>query len=223
MGVLVDDLVTRGVDEPYRMFTSRAEYRLILREDNATMRLMGKGYELGLISKDHYSDLKEKIRQIEAGIRDLSSRKIYPVAETNGLLEKMKTAPIKNPVSLYQLLKRPEVTYDGLKAFDGWEEIKDRDIRRQIEIESKYEGYIKRQKESVEKFRTMEEKGIPPGIDYYQIPSLSSELQKKLTAVCPASFGQAQRIPGMTQAALTAVLIHAKKMELEKRDASGEN
>jgi len=217
MGVLVDDLVTRGVDEPYRMFTSRAEYRLILREDNATMRLMGKGHELGLIPDDDYRDLKEKVDLIEGGIRNLSSRKIYPVAATNEILEKIETAPIKNPITLYQLLKRPEVTYNKLSVFEGWEEIAEGEVKRQIEIEAKYEGYIKRQKEAVEKFKSMEEKKIPPGIDYSEIPSLSMELQKKLTTVSPASFGQAQRIPGMTQAALTAVLIHAKKMELESK------
>jgi tRNA uridine 5-carboxymethylaminomethyl modification enzyme len=223
MGVLVDDLVTRGVDEPYRMFTSRAEYRLILREDNAAIRLMGKGHELGLIPDDDYRGLKEKVCRIEAGIRNLSSRKIYPVSGTNAILEKMNTAPIKNPATLYQLLKRPAITYNDLSVFEGWEEIEDGEVRRQIEIETKYEGYIKRQKEAVEKFRNLEEKKIPPGIEYSEIPSLSSELQKKLAAVSPASFGQAQRIPGMTQAALTAVLIHAKKMELENSRASGEN
>jgi tRNA uridine 5-carboxymethylaminomethyl modification enzyme len=215
MGVLVDDLVTRGVDEPYRMFTSRAEYRLMLREDNATIRLMGRGYELGLISQDHYDNLKERTSQIKAGIKSLSSKKIYPIPETNEVLEKINTTPIKNPVTLYQLLKRPELRYDDLEVFDGWVEITDSVVKNEIEIEAKYEGYIKRQAESVEKFKSLEEKRIPTEIDYYAIPSLSNELQKKLDAVAPASIGQAQRIPGITQAALTAILIHAKKLELE--------
>ncbi|MEA3471698.1 MAG: tRNA uridine-5-carboxymethylaminomethyl(34) synthesis enzyme MnmG, partial [Thermodesulfobacteriota bacterium] len=179
--------------------------------------------ELGLIPDDDDRDLKEKVRRIEAGISNLSSRKIYPVSVTNEILEKMNTTPIKNPATLYQLLKRPTITYDELRVFEGWEEIEDGEVKRQIEIEAKYEGYIKRQKEAVEKFRNLEEKKIPSGIDYSEIPSLSNELQKKLADVSPASFGQAQRIPGMTQAALTAVLIHAKKMELENRNTSAES
>jgi len=217
MGVLIDDLITRGVDEPYRMFTSRAEYRLMLREDNATIRLMGKGYEFGLISHDDYNDLKEKIRQIESGIQKLSSKKIYPVSDVNQILSEMNTAPIKNPTTFYQFLKRPELTYDDLKAFDGWEEIRDRVVKRQIEIEAKYEGYIKRQSKSVQKFKSLEVKKIPSEMDYNAIPGLSNELKMKLNAIVPVSIGQAQRIPGMTQAALTAILITMKKEEMENK------
>lgn len=216
MGVMVDDLITKGVEEPYRMFTSRAEYRLILREDNATIRLMGKGYELGLISRDYYSDLKEKMKQITAKIENLKAKKIYPVPAINERLTKMKTAPIKNPVPLFHLLKRPELGYDDLKNLDGWEEIADRFVKRQIEIEAKYEGYIRRQKESVDKFKTQERKRIPRNIDYDSVPGLSNILKKKLLTINPASIGQAQRIPGMTQAALTALLITIKKMEMER-------
>lgn len=213
MGVLVDDLITRGVDEPYRMFTSRAEYRLMLREDNATFRLMGKGHDLGLISRDTYDDLQGTVREIESGIQKLSSRKIYPVIEVNETLSAMNTKPLKNPTSLYNLLKRPELTYDDLKPLEGWEEIPDSIVKRQIEIEAKYEGYIKRQTDAVRRFKNMEERKIPADIDYDSIPSLSNELRRKLAAVVPASIGQAQRIPGMTQAALTALLITIKKME----------
>jgi tRNA uridine 5-carboxymethylaminomethyl modification enzyme len=213
MGVLVDDLITRGVDEPYRMFTSRAEYRLMLREDNATFRLMGKGRDLGLISREDYDDLQRRAGQIQSGIQRLSSRKVYPVAAVNEALSAMKTPPLKSPSTLYNLLKRPELNYDDLKALEGWEDITDRIVKRQIEIAAKYEGYIKRQADAVERFRAMEEKKIPAGIDYSTVPSLSNELRKKLTEVAPASIGQATRIPGMTQAALTALLITIKKME----------
>jgi tRNA uridine 5-carboxymethylaminomethyl modification enzyme len=214
MGVMVDDLVTRGVDEPYRMFTSRAEYRLILREDNAVIRLMGKGHELGLISNEDHGRLQERIRQIQEGLNRLSSSKIYPVADVNGILAEMGTTPIKNPITLYQLLKRDEVAYDDLKPFAGWVPISDRMVKKQIEIEAKYEGYIKRQQDAIKKMKTLEETRIPQGLQYGDIPSLSNELKIKLTAVEPATIGQAQRIPGMTQAALTAILIYMKKMGL---------
>jgi tRNA uridine 5-carboxymethylaminomethyl modification enzyme len=213
MGVLIDDLITRGVDEPYRMFTSRAEYRLMLREDNAAFRLMAKGYDLGLISRDDYDDLQRRVSEIQSGIERLSSRKLYPVADVNEVLSAMNTKPLKSPSTFYNLLKRPELTYDDLKPLDGWEEIPDGIVKRQIEIEAKYEGYIKRQADAVRQFKTMEEKKIPAGMDYSAIPSLSNELRKKLAEVAPASIGQAGRIPGMTQAALTALLITIKKME----------
>jgi tRNA uridine 5-carboxymethylaminomethyl modification enzyme len=216
MGVMIDDLVTRGVDEPYRMFTSRAEYRLILREDNATIRLMGKGYELGLISRDHYERLREKVRQAEEGTHRLSSVKLFPTAEVNATLHTLGTPPIKNPVTLYQLLKRYEIRYDDLNVFEGWEPVPDRLVKKQIEIEAKYEGYIKRQIEAIGKMKTMEGKKIPKNMDYGSIQGLSNELKIKLTRVEPATIGQAERIPGMTQAALTAILVFMKRMELER-------
>jgi len=213
MGVLIDDLITRGVDEPYRMFTSRAEYRLILREDNATIRLMGKGRDLGLISRDDYHNLEEKVREIERRLQDLSTRRIFPSAKVNEGLHAMNTTPIKNPVTFFHLLKRPEIAYDDLSVLDGWEEITDSDVKRQVEIEIKYEGYIKRQLESVERFKGLEGRTIPRGFDYSSVPGLSNELRKKLSSVRPVSIGQAQRISGMTQAALTAVLVYLKKNE----------
>jgi len=215
MGVMVDDLVTRGVDEPYRMFTSRAEYRLILREDNATLRLMGKGRELGLITEEQHGLLREKARRIETGIRKISSVRIFPVEETNRTLAEMNTAPIKNPVTLFQLLKREEIGYDDLSRFDGWEAVPDRAVKRQIEIEAKYEGYIRRQQESVKKMKDIESMKLPVDFDYAAVPGLSNELKAKLSRVGPATVGQAERIPGMTQAALTAILIVIKKRELE--------
>jgi len=214
MGVMVDDLVTRGVDEPYRMFTSRAEYRLILREDNAAIRLMGKGREMGLISAGQHARLEERIARIEEGVRRLSSIRIFPVEETNGILAEMKTAPIRNPIPLFDLLKREELGYDDLARFEGWEAIADRAVKRQIEIGAKYEGYIRRQEAAVARMRELEGVKIPPGFDYAAVPGLSNELKGKLARVEPVTVGQAERIPGMTQAALTAILVAMKKREM---------
>ncbi len=215
MGVMVDDLVTRGVDEPYRMFTSRAEYRLILREDNATIRLMGKGRELGLITEEQHARLREKVRQVETGVRRLSSVRIFPIVDINKTLAELHSPPIRNPVTLFQLLKRSELGYDDLSRFEGWEQVADRAVKRQIEIEAKYEGYILRQRDLVLKMKELEEMKIPVGFDYTAVPGLSNELKGKLSRVEPSTVGQAERIPGMTQAALTAILIVIKKRELE--------
>ncbi|MBC8441860.1 MAG: hypothetical protein H8D87_19510 [Deltaproteobacteria bacterium] len=203
------------LDEPYRMFTSRAEYRLILREDNATLRLMGKGRELGLIGRDDHERLKERVRQIESGIRRLSSVRIFPVEETNRTLAELNSPPLRNPVTLFQLLKRNELGYDDLSRFAGWEAVADRTVKKQIEIEAKYEGYIQRQRESVRKMKEIEGMKLPADFDYSSVPGLSNELKAKLACVAPVTVGQAERIPGMTQAALTAILIVIKKRELE--------
>jgi tRNA uridine 5-carboxymethylaminomethyl modification enzyme len=216
IGVMVDDLVTRGVDEPYRMFTSRAEYRLILREDNATIRLMGRGRELGLITEEQYASLLEKIRCIDAGTRRLSSIQIFPTPETNSILAEMNSPPIRNPVTHFQLLKRTEIHYDDLSRFTGWEAIAEKEVKGQIEIAAKYEGYIQRQLDLIMKMRTVEGMKIPDGFDYASVPGLSNELKAKLSRVEPATVGQAERIPGMTQAALTAILIMIKKGESKR-------
>jgi len=215
MAVMVDDLVTRGVDEPYRMFTSRAEYRLLLREDNATIRLMGKGHALGLVPDEHYRDLQGRVARIGSTIRHLASRTVYPTAESNRILAERGSLPIRKPLSLFELLKRPDMGYDDLAVFDADLPAVEAPVKRQIEIEARYEEYIRRQNEAVEKFREMERRKIPDGIDYFSVPSLSNELKCKLDAIRPSSFGQARRIPGMTQAALAAILVHLKKKEME--------
>ncbi|MCK9229569.1 MAG: tRNA uridine-5-carboxymethylaminomethyl(34) synthesis enzyme MnmG [Syntrophales bacterium] len=214
LGVMVDDLVTQGVDEPYRMFTSRAEYRLMLREDNAAARLMKRGFELGLITREQYLEMEETERRIREGIGTLTSRKLYPLPETNRLLESLGTEPLKQAVTFFQILKRPGITCDGLAGLEGWEGmgIEGDDVKRRIETEAKYEGYIQRQKEDVKRFRDLEGKKLPPDIDYSMIPSLSRELVKKLSAVRPSSLGQAKRIPGMTQGGLSALLIFSRKI-----------
>jgi len=214
MGVMIDDLVTRGVDEPYRMFTSRAEYRLLLREDNALIRLMGKGHELGLISGEDYAALREKMAQIGKGITKLKTVNVKPSPETNEQLAKLNSPPLNNATTLYGLLKRYELSYDNLAVFPGWQPQDDPFVKKQIEIETKYEGYIKRQIESVRKLKEQEKKKIPSDFDYNSIPGLSNELKTKLTKIAPATIGQMERIPGITEGAISAVLIMMKKQEL---------
>ncbi len=213
IAVLIDDLVTRGVDEPYRMFTSRAEYRLILREDNATIRLMGKGCELGLIDRAHYLDLQNKINRIEQGIAHLKTTPVKPSPEINEILAGFNSPPLSNHSTLYALLKRYEIAYDNLAGFPGWEPEADPFVKKQMEIEIKYEGYIKRQFEATKKLKDQEKKKIPADFDYSCVPGLSNELQTKLTRIAPATIGQMERIPGMTEGAISAVLIMMKKQE----------
>jgi len=212
MGVLVDDLVTRGVDEPYRMFTSRAEYRLILREDNAVIRLMGKGYELGLIDREHYQDLQDKRKRIEQGIASLKTASVKPSPEVNEKIASLRTPSLTQSISLYNLLKRHEISYDDLEGFPGWEAQNDSFVKKQIEIEIKYEGYIQRQFEATKKLKEQEKKKIPPDFDYSSVPGLSNELRAKLARILPSTIGQMERIPGMTEGAVSAVLIMLKKL-----------
>ena len=214
IAVMIDDLVTRGVDEPYRMFTSRAEYRLILREDNATIRLMGKGCDLGLIDRVHYLELQDRIKKIEQGIEHLKASSIKPTAETNEKLAALNSPPLNNHTTLHGLLKRYELSYDSLSVFPGWEPWPDVFVKQQIEIETKYEGYIKRQFDAVKKLKEQKKKKIPPDFDYYSVPGLSNELKTKLTKIAPQTLGQMERIPGMTEGAISAVLIMMKKQEL---------
>jgi tRNA uridine 5-carboxymethylaminomethyl modification enzyme len=216
IAVMVDELVTRGVDEPFRMFPSRAEYRLLLREDNATTRLTAKGHELGLITDDDYRRVQDKIDRVRSGIKKLSSAKIFPVEETNAALVGLNTAPIKNPVSLFDLLKRENLCYDDLAGFPGWEDIPDGFVKKEIEIEAKYDGYIQRQLTAVKKMKEQKGIKIPEGFDYTSIPGLSNELKGKLARVLPVNIDQAERISGMTEAAITAILIAIKKREMER-------
>jgi len=214
MAVMIDDLITRGVDEPYRMFTSRAEYRLILREDNAVIRLMGKGCELGLIDCSYYLDLQEQMKKIDDGIRHLKASSVKPSAEINERLNALSSPPITQATNLYSLLKRHEIAYDDLNSFPGWESEPDPFVKKQIEIETKYEGYIKRQFEATKKLKDQEKKKIPPDFDYSEVPGLSNELKTKLARIAPATIGQMGRIPGMTEGAISAVLIMLKKKEM---------
>lgn len=216
IGILIDDLVTKGVDEPYRMFTSRAEHRLILREDNADVRLREIGYKIGLVKESEFADFQAKQRRVEHEMARLHNKKIYPTPEVNNILDKFDSSPLKKPHSLKDILKRPEISYNELSFVDPDSRlIIDSDIRSQIEMEIKYEGYIKRQNEQVDKFRKLEGVSIPNSFSYQNIPGLSNELVQKLSRVKPNSIGQASRISGITPAAISVLLVYLKKSESE--------
>jgi len=211
IGVLIDDLVTRGTNEPYRMFTSRAEHRLLLREDNADLRLLEKGYRVGLKSKEEYEKVKKKEKMLELELARLSSSKIIPTKKIKEKLSRLGIKPIKAPLTLKELLRRPEITYRELKILDEESSKVEREIARQVEIQIMYDGYIERELQQVEKFKRMENLKIPANFDFQSIPSLSSEIKEKLSKIRPHSLGQASRISGVTPAAISILMIYLKR------------
>ncbi len=212
MGVMVDDLVTLGVREPYRIFTSRAEYRLLLREDNADLRLMEKGYELGLIDGDSFKDLKERRRQIAEEFERIDKTRVKPSPQVNQFLAAKKSAPLSASLPLAQLLKRPELSYGDLEQLEGRDGKISERVARQVEIQCKYQGYLQRQEAEVKKFKNLEKIRIPSAFDYQEIPGLSNEVRQNLSEVQPTSLGQASRISGMTPAALSILMVYLKRI-----------
>lgn len=210
IGVLIDDLVTKGTNEPYRMFTSRAEYRLLLRHDNADARLMETGYKLGLLNKADYQGFCRKKTLIEKEIERLMKTRVKPHA-VNDNLTALGTSPLTEDASLEQLLKRPEVTYDFINRTAPPPDRISAEVCREIEINVKYEGYIKRQIEMAERIKRAEEKRIPEDTNYSSINGLSKEIVLKLEEIRPVSIGQAARIPGVTPAAISLILITIEK------------
>ncbi len=207
MGVMVDDLVTRGTKEPYRMFTSRAEYRLLLREDNADLRLAGIGYEYGLTDKARLDEVSRIKAAKEKELERVSRIVVKPSDETNAFLTGHNSNPIDTGVPLTQLLKRAELSYDLLTQIaPAPEPIQDR-AARQVEIEIKYEGYIRRQYNEIKKFEDLERIKIPPEFSFDAAHGLSNEIREKLNRICPASLGQASRIDGMTPAAISVLMV----------------
>jgi tRNA uridine 5-carboxymethylaminomethyl modification enzyme len=218
IGVLIDDLITKGTKEPYRMFTSRAEYRLVLREDNADLRLRDKGYQLGLVSEDDYARYQEKKQAIEHERKRLKSVRVNPHRTVNERLVSLGSSPIKNATTLEELLRRPELSYEDLSVFDSNQPPISPAIAREIEIQVKYQGYIERQEEQVARFKKMERVKIPLSLDFSTIPSLSAEVKEKLSKIQPISLGQASRISGITPAALSILMVYLKKLgHLEMR------
>ncbi len=214
IGVLIDDLVTKGTKEPYRMFTSRAEYRLLLREDNADMRLTPIGRKIGLVDDDAWGHYEKKKGKLDKAFELLKAIRIYPDKETNVWLEKLGTRPIHNPVSLNEILRRPEITLEALS--ERFHEIRELspEIQLQVEIETKYSGYVKRQEEQIANFKKWESIKLPYDLDYHRIPGLSNEAKEKLANLRPDSLGRASRISGITPAAITAIRIYLKKLGL---------
>ncbi|MFO7559999.1 MAG: tRNA uridine-5-carboxymethylaminomethyl(34) synthesis enzyme MnmG [Desulfobacterales bacterium] len=213
MAVLIDDLVTRGTNEPYRMFTSRAEYRLMLREDNADLRLSEIGFHLGLVSPEMRKDVQERKEQINREIRRIKSTVIKPEPKTNAYLENRGSKSIHTGVHLDQLLKRAGLDYESVQTLAESSEIITPNVARQVEIEIKYEGYIQKQLREIEKFRHLEKIKLPQEFDFDHVHGLSNELKEKLSRVRPASLGQASRIEGMTPAAISVLMVTLKAFE----------
>ncbi len=221
MAVMVDDLVTRGTREPYRMFTSRAEYRLMLREDNADIRLMEAGYELGLIDADHARDIRERKKQIVTEIKRVCKTVVRPTGAVNAYLTEHGTNPIRSGIHLSQLVKRAELGYDAVRALAPPEKKVGPAVALQTEIEIKYEGYIQRQLKEIEKFKDLEKIKIPVDYGFSKVHGLSNELKEKLSDIRPISLGQAARIDGMTPAAISVLMVALRAGEGKKAARPG--
>ena len=208
IGTLVDDLVPRGTNEPYRMMTSRSEYRLLLRQDNADERLMGIGARVGLNSPERLARTREKYEIVTREIERLETVTVGPTGEMQQFLAAHGSAPLKSGGKLMDLLRRPELSYDALAAFDPGRPALPAVIREQVEIRVKYDGYIKRQLRDIEQFRRMEGRELPDNLDYDAVPSLRTEARQKLSRIRPVNVGQAGRISGVSPADLTALLIY---------------
>lgn len=215
IGTLIDDLVTKGVMDPYRMMTSRSEYRLLLREDNADERLTPIGYKVGLISEDRYQRLLKKKAEIDAEVKRLEETHVGPSQTLNDYLTSCGTEGITNGMTLAKLLKRPQVSYEGLGCIDSNRPELDSDVTEQVELRIKYEGYIKLQLEQVEAMRKLEAKLIPEDIDYSTIKGLRLEAAEKLAKIRPANIGQASRISGVNPADISVLLIW---LDLKRRE-----
>ena len=213
IGVLIDDIVTKGTNEPYRMMTSRAEYRLLLRQDNADLRLTEIGHEVGLISDERYKKFLHKKEQIEQEIARIKATVIKPTEKVNEFLEKNNTSRITNGVKLADLLKRSELSYKKLVEIDENRPILDDEVAEEVEIQVKYEGYIKLQEEQVEKFKKLEQKLLPNDIEYKNIKELRLEARQKLDKIKPNSIGQASRISGVSPADISVLFIYLEQIK----------
>ena len=215
IGVLIDDLVTKGTNEPYRIMTSRAEYRLLLRQDNADMRLTERGYAVGLVKKDRYERLLKK-KEVVAEETERLKKKILQPNVVNPFLEEKGSTPVKSGISLLELLKRPEITYDDAAVIDDVRPKLSAHQKTMMEVQIKYEGYIIKQQQQIEKFKKLEHKKLPSDLDYFSIEGLRIEARQKLDALRPVSVGQASRISGVSPADINVLLIWLEKMRRQK-------
>ncbi|WP_156897885.1 tRNA uridine-5-carboxymethylaminomethyl(34) synthesis enzyme MnmG [Caloramator sp. ALD01] len=216
IGVLIDDLVTKGTNEPYRMMTSRAEYRLLLRQDNADLRLTEKGYRVGLVTEERYQRYLKRKQAIEEEIQRIKKVILPPSEEVNEFLRKNNSSEIKSGIHLYDLIKRPELTYELTKAIDKERPDIPYDVAREVENQIKYDGYIQKQLQQVEQFKKIEQKRIPDFIDYNQIQGLRIEAQQKLSKIRPQNIGQASRISGVSPADISVLLIYLEQLRRKK-------
>lgn len=217
IGVLIDDLVTKETHEPYRMMTSRAEYRLLLRQDNADIRLTRKGYEAGLINEDRYQRLIVKEEQIAKEIERLEKTAIGANKEVQDLLERYGSSPLNTASTLADLIRRPELSYEVLESIDKNRVVLAADVIEQVDINIKYDGYIKRQLRQVEQFKKLENRRIPESIDYMDVPSLRIEARQKLIRFKPASIGQASRLSGVSPADISVLLIYLTQYKEQEK------
>lgn len=214
IGVLIDDLVTKGTKEPYRMMTSRAEYRLTLRQDNADLRLTEIGHNIGLVDQDRYKMMVDRREKIQEELKRLESIRINPTQENNEKLEKLSSTPLRNGVSLQELIRRPELDYEKTKIFDPERKDLRRDIKRQVEIQIKYKGYIEKQAQQIRQVKKLENKPLDLNFDYQEVKGLRNEAREKLEKIRPESLGQASRITGVSPADINVLLIY---LESKKR------
>ena len=216
IGVLIDDLVTKGTKEPYRMMTSRAEYRLLLRQDNADMRLTEIGRRIGLVDDERYDRYMRKKELVEKEMERIKEFIISPTERILEFMERKGTSLIKSGITLYDLLKRPEIKYDDLQKIGLDNKELSRQEREQVEIQVKYEGYIKKQIRQAEQFKKMENRIIPENIVYEDIRGLRIEARQKLNEIKPRSIGQASRISGVSPADISVLLVYLEKMRRQR-------
>lgn len=220
IGVLIDDLVTKGTNEPYRMMTSRAEYRLTLRQDNADFRLTKYGYDIGLVSEDRMEKTNKRLKAVEDELKRLDSIKVNPSEENNKIIESLGSTKLQKSLSLTELIRRPELDYEKVKVFDEEASKLDREIKIQVQTHIKYEGYIEKQKQQIERFKKLERKDISFINDYSKLKGLSNEAVQKLNQIRPDSLGQASRISGVSPADINVILIYLESRKRNKHEQS---
>lgn len=211
IGVLIDDLITKGTNEPYRLLTSRAEYRLLLRHDNADLRLTDKGYEIGLVTPERYRWFENKRKMIQDEVARIKKNMVHVSAEVNALLKEAGTTELQQSASMATLLRRPEITYEHILRLPGAHPSLSAEVKEEVEIEIKYEGYIKKQQAQVDRFERLEERRIPDDIDYKDVSGLALEARQKLDKIRPSSIGQAGRISGVNPADISVLLVYLEQ------------